>query len=583
MIVDWSQARFSVWAVAYLPKVEGGYEAVGLDLSAVEMTFGINQIPEATLHVAAGFEAFSGDDSLLHQIINQLRMVVPVQVWIAAVERDTSTGTHIVDWPKRPNGSPKPFMAFEGNIVNVGFSKDRAGSARFTLSVAHWLSDLNYSTSVSRASHVTNPSHYYNPAGLYMAGTGVIKNFVGTTMGAWAFNERVILDDFWGYRAGPQADFLGLYGYLLKLCEQDILQVRELGILPNRGKNVEALSALRRFEPFNGYRYGRPFAMRLDDLFTANEISRVIAQDVQTETLDATASVTLWDKLVNSYAASYMAAVIPMVDRALVVPLQPGLRRVWQTIVGEDYDSFQDYTTLIRPLRGVGVFTGIASGAGGLPAQPGAAAESLPSIGGYFENTSLPGGMVRFFTGPAWLSRVQSTDLHGFRAANPLGLTGSAMYPGVGPPPLTRTPAAAQARAAPILSGFAQSLYINEALVGRTRTIASRPRFDIAPGSSVRVITAETAARRGLAVESQESLYGTVSRVVVGFDAENCKAYSNLLLTHVRTEAENADNATSIAAHPLWAYVWRGAPLVDDPVFGSPYPPNPHPPPLYEV
>lgn len=576
MIVDWSQTRFTVWAVAFLPGPDG-FTPVGLDVAAVEVNYGLNEKPTASLNVAVGFEALSGDDSAMHSVAAKLRMVVPVQVWVTAQEQATSTRKRIISWPRLANGRAAPFMIFDGYATGVGFAKSQGRSARYSVTLASWLDDLDFSSALSRSSHVTNPAHYYNPAGLFMVGAGGLgKSFVGQTLAAWAMNEQVILKDLWAYWL-PGAGYGGLYGYLSKLCQQDVLQAREIGVAPGRTQNAEALAALKRFEPFvdadaaDGaprYKYGRPLAMRLDNALTANEVSRVIAQEVMKETLDGTATQTLWDKLVGGYGPTFMAALVPMASRALFVPLQSGLRQVWQTIVGGDYDSFDDTLGLVRPLRGVGVLTGVASHAGAFTVNPGTAGDSIPSIGGYFENRTLPGGIVRFFPGPPWMARVKASDVSAALSVNPGGPNGSALFPGAGPPPAGRGPAAAQAAAAGVLNGYARSLYITEVLAGRTRVLSGRPRFDIAPGSSVRVMAADSVP--GGPAESAE--YGTVARVTVGLDADTPRAYGNLLLSHVRTAAENLDDATSIPGHPLWRYVWRGAPLVDHPAFGSPFP-----------
>jgi len=581
MIVEWSQTRFSVWAVAFLPTPRG-FIPVGLDVTSVEVNYGLNEIPSAALSVAVGFEAFGGAPSNIHAIADRLRMVVPVQVWVTAAEQATSSRAEIVSWPQLADGSPAPFMIFEGYATKIAPAVNQAGTSKFEMSLSHWLDDLNFSSALSRSSHTTNPAHYYNPAGLFMVGAGGLgKSFVGQTMAAWAFNEQVILRDLWAYTL-PGAGTGGLLGYLTRLCEQDLLQAREVGITPGRTRNVEALQALRRFEPFidavrvNGvdrpvYKYGRPLAMRLGNLTTANELARVIAQEVMKESLDATTTQTVWAKLVGGhasatgggYAPMFMTALVPMVSRALFVPLQSGLRVAWQTVSGEDYESSTDYTNLIRPLRGIGIMTGVASHTGAFGVDPTSVNDGIRSIGGYYENASLPGGVVQFMTGPAWMSRVKASDVSAAMSVNPGGPSGSAFFPGAGPAPLGRSPTAAQSAAYGLLNGYARALYINEALVGRTRVLSGRPRFDIAPGSSVRILSGN--GDRG-------ATFGTLARISIGFDAESMRAYSNMLLTHVRTAAENEDDATSIPGHPLWQHVWRGAPLVDHPAFGSPYP-----------
>jgi hypothetical protein len=392
-------------------------------------------------------------------------------------------------------------------------------------------------------------------------------------MGAGAFSPTILETDMW---AGINAE-QGILGFLRKLTEQDMLAVQELGIQPGQRTNSEARGALSRFEPLfeDEYNFGVPLKLRLDDAANAGAISRAITEDISNETFDASSSVTMWDKLTYEFSGSFLFSVVPMIDRALVVPFIPGLRSFWQTVYAEDYDTITINDATSRPLRGMGLFTGIASGAGAFaPVNM-----APPSLGGYYENPDFPTGVIQFKSGPPWLSRVMANSLTGVQSANPFGPGGSAMFPGSGPAPTMSSVEVEQARAKNMLDGFARVMYINEILQTRTCTVTGRPRFDIAPGSTVQVILSEekfVANSLGF-LASVAPVYGSVIRLTTTFDAESNHAGTSMMISHVRNELENQLDSTSIADHPLWTYPWAGAPLLpfaefipaDNGVFGE--------------
>jgi hypothetical protein len=180
---------------------------------------------------------------------------------------------------------------------------------------------------------------------------------------------------------------------------------------------------LRRFEPnasYNGITesgYVQGVPLKLTDNGDNNGANAsAIAKAIGTESIDGSRTVTLWDKLAGPLHSDFMYSVVPLVEKALVVPFVPGLADeddtyVHRTIYTRDYQSIDYSIQMPRPLRGVGVIMGWGNMAGaGLSKDPHV---SYSSFGGYFDKSIIVGadprykeGLIMFKHGPTWLSGV---------------------------------------------------------------------------------------------------------------------------------------------------------------------------------
>ena len=110
---------------------------------------------------------------------------------------------------------------------------------------------------------------------------------------------------------------------------------------------------------------------------------------------------------------------------------------------------------------------------------------------------------------------------------------------------------------------MAQALYANEILKGRIGQVSGALRFDICPGSTIKV---EGVSDRFLPGDDPigEDRYATVLRVTYYFDAENPRTGTAFNLAHIRNEKENEAEDTSVKRHPLYTRVWKGDKLLKD-------------------
>jgi hypothetical protein len=294
-----------------------------------------------------------------------------------------------------------------------------------------------------------------------------------------------------------------------------------------------------------------------------------IAADAASETLlRSTGGVSIWERIISVFAARYLFDVVCLASTAIVVPVIPGLRATWRTVTPDEYTGIQWTDTVGRPIRGVVLNTGANSMTGAFGFQRGQG-NAITTMGGIYENTDVPAGLMLFRDAPQWVSNAVSREVWAPGAAGPNGEKATAINPDQGVMPGIAQPAAIRAQAQTLWDAYARATYLFEALKMRRMSFTGKLRFDIAPGSSLEIVCVEepfVARANGTAIES--SHYGTVTRVTTIIDSESMEASSSFELAYVRNEAENNLDSYSTTVHPLWTAAWVGGPLVEQPEFG---------------
>jgi hypothetical protein len=376
--------------------------------------------------------------------------------------------------------------------------------------------------------------------------------------------------------------------------------------------NWEACRALSRFEPNavtptaseTGYVLGVPLAIASQGGINGN-IANAIAVEIGQESVEGVTNVTLWDKLAGQLHANYMYSIVPLIDKALVVPFVPGLssgdaltmvHRVLQT---SDYESIDLQAIIPRPLRAVGITMAHVDQAGGSMQLTQHA--QYASFGGVFdkytpgqdpdldpgEAATVPDarykeGLFMFKAGPKWMSGFFSAHLYtqGSTAANGPSIR-SAITPMGGTPPGGLTQRQILKFARPVWDYYARTVYIHEVLKNRQGTITGPVRFDIAPGSSIKIeATEDKFVKHVVFADIQNDdecdqkyikyYWCSVLRVSTMIDCQNMRAFTNFYVAHTRTRDENKDVATAIGRHPVWQKCrWAGCVLWEDPAFGE--------------
>lgn len=509
-----------------------------------------NEIPTAACLVAIGHDARTGKPATVHTD-SQYQQMVKAQV----IFKPTGDYSLQADWPKSSQ------VIFDGFFTGFAYRKI-SGKAQIIANLIHWLAALGFSSALTKAGHVANPTQLNAasvlPAlGLTGGGQGV---YISSLVPGQVISTSV--------RANLWESIKSVFCGLADVDLMSPATGNACGGTGRLGKNDKATEALKRIEGpgkskggdcSKAYKWGVPLKL---DTGGITRVDDAVANAIGFATTDGYSHATFWDKLVGEYCPMFNMAVIPLVDSAIVVADTPAYNGdFWTEISPVDYDSFDMTGDLQRPLRGVGVISTYASqsGAGERRVQDGD-----PIIGGcYLEDSVSPSdGAILYVAPPAWLAALQYLPvLNGpVQAGTPVP---AATTPPTVPPPKDTAGTDASA----LYSRFAQAVYANNMLRGRGGVAGGKLRFDIAPGSIIKI---QASAARLIGGEDSLAVtqLAAVQRVTVGINAESAMAGTTLALTHLRTETENKKPRTSVSSHPLFGKSIHGegkhgAPLVD--------------------
>jgi hypothetical protein len=470
-------------------------------------------------------------------------------------------------------------VIFRGYATGLGFSKTR-GSLEVSIQMIHWLSDLAFSSIFSNQSHPENPSRFnwratYDrvSASNVASGLNVKKDFVASTRFHEFLRPNLISNDLWGRSLAEVFCAIG---------KDDLVG---LGSPLNCGgygaKNDLALEALARIEgdhscANNPNKWHKKLAM--DGLGTLGGlIAEAMNRYVGNQSVNAWWAHTIWDKLVYDFAPAFLFHAVPRVETAVMSPFVPGLRQTYQvSLHSEDFPSVQIKSFLRRPLRGVGVYAGKRLRTVATDRTAGEITKQI-GIGGCFMPDAEARGMVMLKRPPFWLSgvgdittRASKTAL-GKKGGGDRTATSSAFTPvsdNFKGDEDDKTAAERSIESGNFYDRFAQYLYVQEVLRGRQGVITGKFRYDIAPGTNIKLINFG-----GLHLGSDDKLAGvkvaSVMRVDCAIDAEGGKAGTTIQLAHIRSEEENDEDTTSVDRHPLYDNRYAGAPLVDAYLFNT--------------
>lgn len=552
--------------------IEGRFQ-----VSMFQSHWGLNEIPVATCALAIGREAADGVvEAKLHKNIDSFKVMKKATVYF----------TPYGDWD---DGEPWPAgekVVFEGRITGTGFEKT-PGGVRFVIHIIHWLCDLDFASALTTRSHPTNPAQYTFPSiveplvgtpGVTATGLPTVGGIAQTAEADSLHNPENIKKDLWGAAIKPlfcalaQEDNVELSAELTEDC---VGELEKSEIVLAALKRIESV-AVGEVEDENcdleRSCYTEPLSLLLDDAGAPESVADAIGEALMRDTIESYNNQTMWGKLVGQFAPAFNFAVIPQVEKCLVVPFVAGLRETYcKTIEPTDYVSVSLSGNLSRPLKAivihgaVGSNTGLGANAGN-PMQDGGL---ISGIVGCFSPADIKTGMVLFENAPMWLANVASGS---HSTARSTGLssgsgTSSATTPAEDKDELIpneegKTQEDVYRSATAMYNGWAHTAYVSRQLAGRTGNLFGKLRFDIAPGSNI--IIKGSSERFIAGDQTSEQLYATVARVSFRLNAEEGNAGTGFSFAHARTEEENKSDKTSLEKHPLYETKFVGAPLIDE-------------------
>jgi len=529
---------------------------VNMPVIAAETCFAENQIPSASVNLAVG-RTSDGVPAAVH--MQAIPDYEPAELTLQSRGQYDADN----DWPEAP------VVIFKGLVDN---RSPRRGA--FSVNLIHWLHKMNNSSALVSTSHPANPADLTFAAvrNALAVGAGVQVAPTVTLWGAISpisklgINPATIAEDIWANCFKP---------ILCQLASQQHM-LSQNGNNPctnlSDGINTQALDALSLIDG-PAENCNRPYACYAPKLTFAatdarNQAVAALYNSTIKDTLASYLNTTLWAKLVHVQAPSVMCKVIPLVEHALFAPVVDGFRGTYCKVIGRN--DIQDYALSLsatQPLRGVGVTAG-KMGKSGIESE---AIPPIIGIGGcYAPADADANGMILFVNAPRWLENVAAVDISPIKSTR-IGQVGSSAF----------TPTAAQALpnaedksraqltrdAVDLFREYARLVYIAEKLRGRAGQIMGKLRFDIGPGSSVKI---QSQGDPFITIERQaiDEAVARVVKVVCRISVAPAHASTTFDLVCVRSKDENEKDSFSIEKHPLFQTPFYGAPITEALEFG---------------
>lgn len=546
----------SVYAEA-TPKSGSPFE---LEVSAFTMSFPENGIPRARLQLALGEAPQPGGGvrrAKAHLRAKDLERRAPITVYARF------KGNQAI---RRRNGSTVregweqdgEFTLFIGYLSKPAYSMG-VGAASLTLEVDHWLVDLAATCKLSYLVSPVSAANFTRPA--------VITSFSG---GRAAYDGDTTLEEFEGY-----TDIWGTLQRIFRFAtERDRIDAKEIEFGNTLAvKNEIAQRALDRMD-----RGKKTSIMGLNN--SAAELMRNnVNRTLSAMALHKETGLTFWETLI-SIGRDFMFSVIPTIYTATCAPVLKASGQLLTTVRPSEYNqlSLGDNVQSL-PIRTLGLyqisnwFTLLATS----PTDPAYKIEK--SLIGHWDFGRGAGadidtreGQTMLLQTPPWMSysstfpAVKAKSMPRNGMARSMSNTKRAGQQADGPSPAEQAKQAYETSDPGSTGNQLARAKLNDVLwQDRRGTIQGRLRFDIAPGSPIKV---EVVGKNAPYYSEDNDLYAHVYQVDVTIDATQPFAGTTLYLSHLRTEAEQTnfgdpENGIVMDRHPLYNAVWDGTSLLD--------------------
>jgi hypothetical protein len=539
-----------------------------LPVTSLTVTYAVNEIPQASVQIGLGADVHLAGLPLVvdKTALDMLLENNTVQLLIKLTgDRETDT-----PWPDTAQ------VLFEGKISNVSEQITR-GAAALTVSLTHWLKDLQSSNLFYDAANPQDvrfagqsPAVFYNSTGVslpdVLAGTQN-RGSIGELVEAYDLVGKGLSDDVWGK---------GIRELMVRLADMPLRPVLSLEQRCDQVINQiedKVIRALARLQGISS-KFATPLTSGAVPLVLRNSngqaysqpIVQAIANEIAGAPIAQYAQMDIWSRLVGYYAPTFHAMIIPRPLDAMFVPQCLSQRPSYDiSINSQDILQLDSVEPLSTPIKAVGLLGkhGLLWGADLNFNSPGTL--------NYAACYTAPGdlrtnGKTVFSNPPSYLRGLALISSQENSVT-----TGQSVAGGAANPKQTVTPPPANyvTDTRDILKRFAQDLYHYRRLHGRTTKVVGKLRFDIGPGSMVRV----SARQDQLRPESEQfkgvgrilsEFQGMVTRMTIAINVQQKLAATSFQLSGVRTVAENADESITAERHPIYNDLFLGCPLIDD-------------------
>ena len=512
------------------------------DVISVSATFALNTIPTASVVVAVGFAGngpgATGDGAAtIHKFKEYIKPRAEASIF---VEIGEVSGTQI-------GITPGLYKVFEGYVA--GFSYQRSHNhANYSINLIHWLDDLNNSSAINGNWFPGVPHDWAQQATYDLVNSTTNTNAVTPSVTRGLANAANAKQDLWGKIIKPVMSKVAGFS----------AGVEQKRYPPDRDSiwqsNAAAEKALQRMPGKSPN--PPPLTLQIND--AGINADNTIAEFFTRQMGESFAQNSFWAKILE-FAGQFLFAISPAVDWATPIPFCAGLKfgGAAKKITAKEYSYANFNANMSQLLEGVYVYHPVAS------------ATSFPNTV-YKKNMQLSfyqlwgrypdkpqKGLKLFKNAPAWLGNLGPATLAGLNSATHVQdfatrRDGTALPTGVA---LTAEAHKAQNNT---VKRFAQHWYYTEILQQRYGELAGPLRFDIAPGSIVKIETPIMEKELG---DKNPWVVASVISVSYMINAERATAGTSFTIAHTKTEEEHSDELYSTDKAPMYEQAWHGGPL----------------------
>jgi len=533
MAIPHTSNNIKMWAII---------SGVEVEITKATVSYEMNTIPVGTILCPVGINE-ENEVAKSHELLKK-KWPQPVQLMVEVKQVSGEKRKHL------PDGK---HVIFDGYVGGADLKRSLNG---FTIAfeLTHWLSDLNHGSAMSAASHPDNPTRFSFSSTFKMTsggGAGGTEHWTPETLAASEFGPGEVQEDLWEkcilkwFKALAKNDRLGVQGG------------QGCTVGPNDSKGA-VQAALGRFE--NGdppLKFLEGYEQGIHQIWDEFSFATFNATH-NANSLAGVSHSTIWDKLINSFAANFNFSIIPFPEKAKVVPFCPLMEDHWKversgseyTIQSNEIDFLDFHQKVIRPIKGYMLYgdIGFISGANSAGGQMKDTTDTF--LGGCYVPDQEGPGMIIIKKLPRYLSNVVQANRKVKAATNVKSTQVHSEETG----DITDDSKDRKQAVLTHANDLAKFLYHNENLKSRHGQLSGPLRFDICPGSTIKIEGVGSEIYKGVGAEVTDS-YAHVLRITHYIDAEMPRAGTAFSLSHIHTKEEHGQH--SIDKHPLYAEKWN--------------------------
>lgn len=502
-------------------------------VASVQLDFPLDGMPVATLFLSLGRNVYGnkiGQVSEAEGLITQLQPFAPVNIFVTATPVAGRAAP-----PGKSAGFPagSEFQVFEGFLLMPSTNKSRLNS-NATLTVTAYGRPMAYAGTTQ---FIT---------GTHIEGIGGGDQTIVQKFGAKYNGRRILYDELLSVSPSPSSSVPAAIRNLMQIFIANTTTWAQTNSFAQ-----DALSKLQLEGSFDLSRYATSgeFQEALDRRLSVQLIDLFYFTWVERHSDGSTGD--LWDALTRAIDM-FMFRFVPCIDRDIIAPITMCLGgEPFKTIDPNEYWAI-DISKKFSP-KDYSYVSQLALKSDLFQPHSWQSIATYPAVG-FAEIKGIAGGRrgrLKVVEAPDWLL---PPDPNGRRSLNPGGELPDFVNPDIG----SETGELPEKIWFNALMGnaAADALLRDLVFAHRRAVLTGRMRFDIAPGSLLRINTVGEQFT-GL----KDTVYGHVLNVHVDI-GESTGAQTSFEIGSIRSQAEQ--DSIGVPLHPLYASSFIGAPLTEE-------------------